>query len=147
MVTIALSASLTHQKLEKISKENKKKVMSSKTFNNKTYRPLPENLTIGTSLNINGLGLHAAENLEAGVPLGKTHMMARSDWVRTPLGGFINHSEHPNCFILDGAVIDVEGIYNIGEDCKTLYTVAPIAKGEELTVYYRFKGYDGTVSE
>tara|TARA_B100000809_G_scaffold43721_1_gene37992 strand:- start:87 stop:452 length:366 start_codon:yes stop_codon:yes gene_type:complete len=121
--------------------------MDSKTFNDKTYRPLPKGLTIGLSLNIHGLGLHAAEDLEAGVALGKTHIRARSTWARTPLGGFINHSEQPNCFILDGAVVEVEGIYNIGEDCKTLYTVVPIAKGEELTVYYRFKGYDGTVSE
>ena len=118
-----------------------------KTFSDNSYRPLPKNLTIGLSLNIEGLGLHAAEDLEAGAELGKTHIMARSTWERTPLGGFINHSETPNCFILDGAVVEVEGIYNIGEDCKTLYTVAPIAKGEELTVYYRFKGYDGTVSE
>jgi SET domain-containing protein len=118
-----------------------------KVFSSKTYRPLPKNLTIGLSLNIEGLGLHAAEDLEAGVALGKTHIMARSTWERTPLGGFINHSETPNCFILDGAVIEAEGIYNIGEDCKTLYTVAPIAKGDELTVYYRFKGYDGTISE
>ena len=121
--------------------------MDKKVFSGKTYRPLPKNLTIGISLNIEGLGLHAAEDLEAGVALGKTHTRTRLTWTRTPLGGFINHSEHPNCFILDGAIIDVEGIYNIGEDCKTLYTVAPIAKGEELTVYYRFKGYDGIVSE
>ena len=122
--------------------------MSKKTFSSKTYKPLPKSLTIKPS-QVDGLGLHAAEDLEAGIVLGNTHIQSRSSggWVRTPLGGFINHSEHPNCFILDGAVVDVEGIYNIGEDCKTLYTVAPIAKGEELTVYYRFKGYDGTVSE
>lgn len=116
--------------------------MGKKVFSNETYRPLPKGLTIGLSLNIHGLGLHATEDLEAGIVLGKTHIMARSSWVRTPLGGFINHSETPNCFILDGAVIEVEGIYNIGEDCKTLYTVAPIAKGDELTVYYRLKVYD-----
>ena len=123
--------------------------MDKKVFSDETYRPLPKGLTIGLSLKIHGLGLHATEDLEAGIVLGKTHVMSSSSavWVRTPLGGFINHSETPNCFILDGAVIEAEGIYNIGEDCKTLYTVAPIAKGDELTVYYRFKGYDGTISE
>ena len=115
--------------------------MGKKVFSNETYRPLPKGLTIEYS-KVDGVGLHATEDLEAGIVLGKTHIMARSSWVRTPLGGFINHSETPNCFILDGAVIEVEGIYNIGEDCKTLYTVTPVAKGEELTVYYRFKGYD-----
>ena len=122
--------------------------MSKKTFSSETYRPLPKGLTIEAS-KVEGLGLHATEDLEAGIVLGKTHIVssASEEWVRTPLGGFINHSETPNCFILDGAIIEVEGIYNIGENCKTLYTVAPIAEGEELTVYYRFKGYDGTISE
>ena len=115
--------------------------MGKKVFSNETYRPLPKGLTIKAS-KVEGLGLHATEDLEAGVALGSTHLKARSNWVRTPLGGFINHSEVPNCFILDGAVVEVEGIYRIGEDCKTLYTVAPIAEGEELTVYYRLKGYD-----
>ena len=35
---------------------------------------------------------------------GETHVFAkvsttRREWVRTPLGGFINHSEEPNCYI------------------------------------------------
>ena len=56
-------------------------------------------------------------------------------YVRTPLGGFINHSEHPNCYI------------DTSKGDRTLHTVIPVRKGEELTVYYRFKGYDGTVGD
>ena len=40
--------------------------------------------------------------------------------VRTPLGGFINHSEEPNCYI------------NTDSD-ENLYSVRPIKSGEELT--------------
>ena len=75
-----------------------------KTFNEKTYRPLPEQLTIKPS-NIDGLGLHTNEYLDAGTVLGETHVlvhnMDRHEWVRTPLGGFINHSESPNCELVD----------------------------------------------
>lgn len=120
--------------------------MGKKVFSSKTYRPLPKTLTIRPS-KVEGLGLHAVEDLQAGIILGRTHVMSGTGWVRTPLGGFINHSDTPNCFILDGAIVESQGIYSIGEDCKTLYTVAPVAKGDELTVYYRFKGYDGTISE
>jgi len=120
--------------------------MSMKVFSSKTYRPLPKGLTIEAS-KVEGLGLHATEDLEAGIVLGKTHVMSGVGWIRTPLGGFINHSETPNCFILDGAIVESQDIYSIGEDCKTIYTVAPVAKGDELTVYYRFKGYDGTIDK
>ena len=44
-----------------------------KTFNEKTYRPLPEQLTIKPS-NIDGLGLHTNEYLDAGTVLGETHV-------------------------------------------------------------------------
>ena len=48
-----------------------------KTFNEKTYRPLPEQLTIKPS-NIDGLGLHTNEYLDAGTVLGETHVLAVS---------------------------------------------------------------------
>ena len=52
---------------------------------------------------IDGLGLHATTNLNAGTVLGETHVLVhnrdRHEWVRTPLGGFINHSDNPNCYI------------------------------------------------
>ena len=70
-----------------------------KIFNENTYRPLPMGLTIKQS-SVDGLGLHATTNLNAGTVLGETHVLVhnrdRHEWVRTPLGGFINHSDNPN---------------------------------------------------
>lgn len=109
-----------------------------KTFSERTYRPLPKGVTIKPS-KIDGLGLHATVRLQAGTVLGETHVLVhnrdRHEWVRTPLGGFINHSEDPNSYI------------STDRGDRTLHTIKPIAKGEELTVYYRFKGYDGTVGD
>jgi|TARA_B100001778_G_scaffold122629_1_gene100801 SET domain-containing protein len=99
-----------------------------------TYKPLPEGLTIMES-KIEGLGLYAQEDFLAGYEFGETHVFAvstnRREWVRTPLGGFINHSENPNCYI------NTEG------EERRLYSVRPITSGEEITVYYRFESYDG----
>ena len=105
-----------------------------RTFNDKTYRPLPKQVTIVPS-NIDGLGLHAKENIDAGTDLGETHVLVhtseRLEWVRTPLGGFINHSDEPNSYIATD------------KGDRRLHTIRPIVEGEEITVYYRFRGYDG----
>jgi len=99
-----------------------------------TYRPLIEGLTIKTS-NIEGLGLFTTKDFLAGTDFGETHVFVlsnnRREWVRTPLGGFINHSENPNCYI------------NTESEDRTLYSVRPLKKGEEITVFYRFETYDG----
>ena len=106
------------------------------SFDKETYRPLPEGLTIKESA-IDGLGLHSTQEFEAGPKFGETHVLVHSrdrhEWIRTPLGGFINHSDTPNCFITTDA----------GD--RTLYATRPIEEGEEITVYYRFKGYDGII--
>ena len=104
-----------------------------------TYRPLPSSLTIGNSA-IHGLGVFAVEIIPPHTSLGMSRIKASypgddEEWVRTPLGGFINHSENPNCYI------------STDKGDRTLHTVIPVAKGEELTVYYRFKGYDGIVGD
>ena len=71
-------------------------------FAMETYRPLPEGLTIKQS-KIDGLGLHASKSFDAGTKFGESHVLVHSrdrhEWIRTPLGGFINHSDDPNCFI------------------------------------------------
>ena len=109
-----------------------------KTFNEKTYRPLPKAATIQSSP-IDGLGLHASEYLYAGTVLGETHVLVhnrdRHEWVRTPLGGFINHSDDPNGYIATD------------KGDRVLHIIKPIMRGEEITVYYRFKGYDGKVGD
>jgi len=91
------------------------------------YRPLPEGLTIQAS-SIHGLGLFASKPLAADMNLGISHVkMSLSDkeFIRTPLGGFINHSDTPNC---------AKG--GEGSTMMTLKTIRPIQEGEELTVRY-----------
>jgi len=78
-------------------------------MNNNTYRPLPSYMTIKKSP-IDGLGLFtlkAIKDLETS--LGVTHVWYEEvgEVFRTPLGGFINHSETPNCEIkrFDGTIV------------------------------------------
>ena len=90
------------------------------------YRPLPESLTILNS-EIDGLGLFALEEIALGVELGITHVADdrfENGYVRTPLGGFFNHSDDPNCEAY------------ISGDCIKLKTIKKIATGGELTVKY-----------
>ena len=62
-------------------------------FNKFYYKPLPDNLTIKNSV-IEGLGLFATENIAADTALGMTHIKIPiiNGYVRTPLGGFLNHT-------------------------------------------------------
>ena len=62
------------------------------------YRPLPDGLTIKKSP-IEGLGLYAAKDIQSNVFIGLTHILDErfeNNYVRTPLGGFYNHSDKPN---------------------------------------------------
>jgi len=90
------------------------------------YQPLPLFLTISDS-HIHGLGLFAKDEIPAKTNLGIGHVKdARFEdgWIRTPLGGYINHSDDPNCIIVEN------------EDTLSLSTNRCIAAGEELTVFY-----------
>lgn len=65
----------------------------------KDYKPLPEYVTIGKS-KLHGLGLIALKNIDDSFDLGITHVVVNAldeEAIRTPLGGFINHSYQPNC--------------------------------------------------
>ena len=93
---------------------------------NINYRPLPNNLTIKKS-NIDGLGVFATDNIDKGINLGISHVHHidyEDGYIRTPLGGFLNHSENPNCDIYN----DISDLYII--------TSKKIKKGEELTIKY-----------
>lgn len=90
------------------------------------YRPLPEHVTIAQSP-IEGLGLYAQCTISENFRLGLTHIGDPNfpdGYIRTPLGGFINHSETPNCRLRKHA----GNMY--------LYTIAAISKGVELTLRY-----------
>ena len=64
------------------------------------YRPLPACVTIKKSP-IDGFGLFATDLIPAGTYIGIIHVVSENvvgGIVRTPLGGFGNHSDTPNCF-------------------------------------------------
>ena len=99
------------------------------------YKPLPESVTIKAS-GIHDLGLFAAEDINQATNLGITHIKIDDTIIRTPLGGFINHSNTPNC-----AKVELMANGNEGETFKkkwNLVTLKDIKKGEELTLRYTF---------
>jgi SET domain-containing protein len=88
-----------------------------------TYRPLPKSLTIKPS-GIDGLGLFATQDIKAGTQLGVSHIIISDDIIRLPLGGFINHTDNPNCVRIDVA------------NKSYLHTLKDIKQDEELTLKY-----------
>ena len=68
------------------------------------YRPLPDGLTIKNSP-IEGLGLFSTINIKINSFIGVTHIrdeQFENKYIRTPLGGFYNHSNNPT-FIQSGS--------------------------------------------
>jgi len=98
----------------------------------KTYKPLSSLLTIKPS-EIEGLGLFAIEDIKSGVVLGISHIeddRFENGYIRTPLGGFINHNETPNCRV------DYE------DDIGRVITTRSIEQGEEMTTTYDLYSVD-----
>ena len=98
-----------------------------------TYRPLPKQVTIKQSA-IDGLGLYSTDSLYPGQYLGITHVANdrfENGYIRTPLGGFINHSDTPNCEVRT----DVDS--NL-----MLFTLRQILPNEELTLKYNLYEVD-----
>ena len=100
-----------------------------------TYRPLPKYLTIQPS-KIEGLGLFtikAIRDLDSSIGVTHVFLDEKGLVIRTPLGGFINHSDEPNC-----EVIRHEGTY-----VNQLYPLRPIKVNEEITLKYTMYSIDG----
>ena len=98
------------------------------------YKPLPKEVTIKPS-KIHGLGLFALTDIPKDSILGMTHFKHvdyEDGWLRTPLGGFYNHSDMPNCELLDGHF----GFAEYRNISKSLHTLKDIKLGEELTCKY-----------
>ena len=92
------------------------------------YKPLPDSQTIKGS-NIEGLGIFATCSISNGTNLGISHIYNaefEDGWIRTPLGGFINHSEDPNIVKWKDLVTNH---YH-------LIAIKDINDSEELTVKY-----------
>jgi len=92
----------------------------------KYYRPLPDYLTIQKS-GIEGLGLFSTKKIDKDTNLGISHVYHvdfDDSYIRTPLGGFVNYSNNPNCKIHQ----TVNGY--------ELHTIKDIKGEEELTLKY-----------
>jgi len=93
------------------------------------YQALHKSLTIKES-KIHGLGIFAVKKIPQGTNLGISHFRDEvcgfeNNYIRTPLGGFINHADIANC-------------KKLGQHGRIMSIIAlcDIEEGEELTVYY-----------
>ena len=101
-----------------------------------TWHPLPKGLTILPS-EIHGLGLFTLKDFPKGHVFGVSHV--RDEWypgsvIRTPLGGFYNHSKTPNTETYDqGRHIKLRAIRDIkgGEEITSRYRLYSLRMGEE----------------
>ena len=100
------------------------------------YKPLPDSLTIKES-KVDGLGLFAVKGIAQGMNLGMSHIKLNGNMVRTPLGGFINHSDTPNTVKVE-LLMTNEGEIKFNYKKWNLVTLRDIKEGEELTVRYTF---------
>jgi len=134
------------------------------------YRPLPEILTIKKS-SIEGLGLYAQKDIKSNIYLGITHILDErfvNKYIRTPLGGFYNHSNEPNVQRMITNVLpklkcgdtapnpdEKSKIKNIEASRENMYpkayamfmylvTIKEIKSGQELTANYNLYTYPKT---
>ena len=97
------------------------------------YKPLPKELRLGVS-DIHDIGLFAKEKISKATNLGMSHIQISDTIVRTPLGGFINHSDDSNC-----EKVKLYFKSDKGDFTKwNLVTIKNIKEGEELTLKYTF---------
>jgi len=138
------------------------------------YRPLPDGLTIKNSP-IEGLGLFATIDIKKNTFIGITHIrdeQFENKYIRTPLGGFYNHSNEPSVIrmvsdvlpklnfgdkvdpntntekIKDGKNDRENMFYNLSEksDAKYMFLVSikDIKADEEVTANYNLYTYPKT---
>jgi len=97
------------------------------------YKPLPSVLTIKQS-KIHGLGLFTTCFIEKNHEFGITHIeneVFQDGYIRTPLGGFFNHSNSPNCeAYMYKNFIKLKAIKDIKKDIEITakYWLYPIEK-------------------
>ena len=113
------------------------------------YRPLPPCVTIKKS-EIHGMGIFAIETIYPGTDLGIAHIKLDGfphGYCRTPLGGFYNHSDDPNCRLISGTDIVHHDYMEYWPEpkikeatffylVKRLMVTRNINQGEEITCSY-----------
>ena len=102
------------------------------------YKPLPKELRLGFS-KIHDIGLFARKDIKRGHDFGISHIQLGKELYRTPLGGFINHSDKPNCTKSMFRITNVNDI-STKMDYKVwrLFASEDIESGDELTLTYTF---------
>ena len=95
------------------------------------YKALPSRIHVRDSP-VAGQGLFAREYVPSGLILGLSHIIIEDEIYRTPLGGFINHSNDPNCekWCEQDKHFFIKRYY--------IKTIRPIEEGEELYLKYTF---------
>ena len=111
----------------------------------KEWRPLPDSITIRES-KIEGLGVFAIKDMPSKTDLGISHVYDNrfpDNYIRLPLGAFINHHEMPNC-----KAIVSESDESIGKIKHIrIITNRDILSGEELTLNYIINKLDNPLWE
>ena len=111
----------------------------------KDWRPLPESITIKKS-KIEGLGVFATEDIPPNTDLGISHVHDNrfpDNYIRLPIGAFINHHEMPNC-----KAIVFDSHESIGDIRHIrIITEKSILSGEELTLNYIINKLDNPLWE
>ena len=119
------------------------------------YRPLPKSLTIKVS-KIDCLGLFSKTKIQKNSFIGITHVKHndfQDMYIRTPLGGFYNHSKNPNVTKISS---DTLPKYDFGQNIEMkikesledknnnklkyfyLVSLKDIEPGEEILAKYTF---------
>ena len=100
------------------------------------YKPLPDNLRLGFS-DIHDIGLFAKEDIPIGTNFGMSHLQFGKNIIRTPIGGFINHANDPNCIKVELRMTNEDNI-TFHYKKWNLVTIKDIEPDEELTLKYTF---------
>ena len=93
------------------------------------YRPLPDELTIKNS-KIEGLGLFATVKIKKNSFIGLTHIrdeLFEGKYIRTPLGGFYNHSKESNIMKM---VSDFIPKFKLGDTININKKIEPLEDGK-----------------
>ena len=99
------------------------------------YRPLPKNLTIKNS-KIDGLGLFSKTKIKKNSFIGISHVKDddfQDMYIRTPLGGFYNHSKHPNVTKLSSNTFPK---YDFGQNIEEKIKETPEDKNNNNLKYF-----------
>ena len=105
-------------------------------YNKFYYKPLPECIEVKKSP-IEGFGLFAIEDIKQNFDLGVSHIKVPiiHGYVRTSIGGFLNHKDDCNCELSLELDWDDYKVFNV-------FTNKKVYKGEELRLNYHVDGLD-----